>query len=185
MKRIKNLLVIVLVLAMLFTLVACNSAKKEEPKEEAETQEAEESTTIANPWSDADTLDAAVEGARLKGFTFDEGMILSLGEVVPAGYRYMEKMVEIEVPIAAVEMTIRKGMGEADISGDYNTYANEWTVDVDGTEVTCFGNREGEATKTIWQTNDGSYSILAYGAGGDADFGLNAEDLAILVKGIK
>ena len=184
MKRVKNLLVVLLVLTMIFTLVACNSAKKEEPKEEAQ-EETEESTEIANPWSEADTLEAAVEGAGLKDFTFDEGMSISLGDVVPAGYRYMEKMVEIEVPIAAVEMTIRKGMGEEDISGDYNTYANEWTVDIDGTEVKCFGNREEESTKTIWQTNDGSYAILAYGAGGDSDFGLNMEDLAVLVNGIK
>ena len=179
MKRIKSVLIVVLVIAMVLSFAACSKEKKEEPKEE------ETSTEIANPWSEVDNIEAAVEGARLKGFTFDEGIQTSLGEIVPTTYRYMEKLVEIDAPVGAVELTIRKGIGEADISGDYNEYANEWTVDVDGTEVTCFGNREGEATKTIWQTNEGSYAILAYGAGGDDDFGLNEEDLKALVKGIK
>ncbi len=118
-------------------------------------------------------------------------MEISLGTVVPEGYRCMEGMAEADVPIAAVEMTIRKGspefedVGPGDISGDYGEYANTWTQDVDGTEVTCFGNRKGEATKTIWKVGDYDYAILAYGAGGDVDYGLPADDVNILVKGIR
>ena len=52
-------------------------------------------------------------------------------------------------------------------------------------EVTCFGNREGEATKTIWQSGDYYYSITAEGLGGDEDFGLNADDLSSLINGIQ
>ena len=72
-----------------------------------------------------------------------------------------------------------------DVSLDDNKYANEWTQTVAGKEVKCFGNREGEATKTIWTAGDYSYAVLAYGAGGDDDYGLSAEDVAIMVNAVK
>ena len=54
-----------------------------------------------------------------------------------------------------------------------------------GVDVTCSGNREGEATKTIWTAGDYSFCILVQGLGGDDDYGLGADDLAILVGGIQ
>jgi hypothetical protein len=101
----------------------------------------------------------------------------------------MDGIAEVRIPVGAVEMTIRKGRASAaengDISGDYNAYANEWTQNIKGLEVKCFGNREGEATKTIWTVDDTCYAILAYGAGGDDDFGLSPDDLNSLINGIQ
>jgi hypothetical protein len=86
-------------------------------------------------------------------------------------------------------MTIRKGNAsvaeDGDISGDYNEYANTWTQNIKGLEVTCFGNREGESTKTIWQVDDTCYSITAYGLGGDTDYGLSPDDINSLINGIQ
>lgn len=56
---------------------------------------------------------------------------------------------------------------------------------MDGQEVKCFGNREGEATKTIWTAGDYNYAVVAYGAGGDDDFGLSAEDVVTMVNAVK
>ena len=144
---------------------------------------------IANPWSTADSLKAAAEGAGLDGFSIPEGAEISLGEVALSEARYMEGLAEAVVEYPAVEMTVRKGNAsvaeDGDISGDYNEYANTWTQSIDGLEVTCFGNREGEATKTIWQVEDTCYSITAYGLGGDTDYGLSADDLSALISGIQ
>ena len=143
---------------------------------------------MANPWQTADTLEAAAEGAGLDGFDLEVPEI-SLGKLEPEEYRYMDGIAEVNIPVGAVEMTIRKGLASAaedgDISGDYNAYANEWTQNIKGLEVKCFGNREGEATKTIWSVDDTCYAILAYGAGGDDDFGLSADDLNSLINGIQ
>jgi hypothetical protein len=148
----------------------------------------EESTGMANPWHEADSAQAAAEGAGLDGFDLIQTEI-SLGEVVPESYRYMDGIAEVNIPVGAVEMTIRKGLASAaedgDISGDYNSYENEWTQNIKGLEVKCSGNREGEATKTIWMVDDICYSITAYGAGGDDDFGLSADDLSTLINGIQ
>lgn len=144
---------------------------------------------IANPWSTADSLASAAEGAGLDGFSIPEGAEISLGEVKLTEARYMEGIAEADVEFPAVSMTIRKGSASAaqagDISGDYNEYANTWTQNIKGLEVTCFGNREGDAAKTIWQVDDTCYSITAYGLGGDEDYGLSPDDLNSLINGIQ
>ena len=115
--------------------------------------------------------------------------VLSIGEVKPEECRYMDGLAEVNMPVGAVEMTIRKGRADVatdgDISGDYNQYAHTWKQNIKGLEVTCFGNREGEATKIIWQVDDTCFAILAYGAGGDDDFGLNPDDINSLINGIQ
>jgi hypothetical protein len=151
--------------------------------------EGEASTGMANPWQTADTPEAAAEGAGLDGFSVAEASVLSIGEVKVEECRYMDGLAEVRMPVGAVDMTIRKGRADVatdgDISGDYNEYAHTWTQNIKGLEVTCFGNREGEATKTIWQVDDTCFAILAYGAGGDDDFGLNPDDINSLINGIQ
>ena len=102
----------------------------------------------------------------------------------------MKGMAEAVVEFPAVEMTIRKGdksgeMAEGDISGDYSEYKYDWTQNIKGLEVKCFGNRDGEATKTIWSVDDMDYSITVQGLGGDEDYGLPADDLNSLINGIQ
>ena len=215
MKKVSKLLAVLLVFALVLMLGACSKPKAEEPEEkeeaveenteeeaeetteseeamEAETEEdsgddAEELVGIANPWTEVDSIEAATEGAGLGFFEFDENVSLSLGDHGTPVYRYMEGMVEVDFPIAAVEMTIRKGSfaEDGDVSGDYNVYNHMWAQDVDGITVTCFGNREGEATKTIWTDGESNFALLARGAGGDEDFGLQPEDVAAMVNAIK
>ena len=148
-----------------------------------------ENVGMANPWSDVSTLDEAAAGAGLDMFSIPEEAEISLGEVKLSQARYMEGLAEAVVDYPAVEMTIRKGKAsiatDGDISGDYNEYANTWTQNIKGLEVTCFGNREGDATKTIWQVDDTCYSITAYGLGGDTDYGLSPDDLNSLINGIQ
>lgn len=156
-----------------------------------------EMTGLANPWSDADSAEAAAEGAGLDLFQVPDGIELSLGTVAIDKYRYMDGMAEADGGVAAVELTIRKGRADtamvpedtagkcADISGDYNQYKHSWTQNVKGLEVECFGNREGEATKAIWQVEDTCWSINAIGAGGDEDFGLSADDLNSMVNAMQ
>ena len=149
-----------------------------------------ESTGMANPWSDVDSAEAAAEGAGFDVFSVPEGAVISLGEVKVDQYRCMDGMAEADIEYPAVSMTIRKGSKEleiaaGDISGDYGEYKYDWIQNIKGLEVKCFGNREGEATKTIWSVDDMDYSITAYGLGGDDDYGLSPDDLNSLINGIQ
>jgi hypothetical protein len=99
----------------------------------------------------------------------------------------MEGIAEVQLEFPASALTIRKGnpVEDGDISGDYNEYAYTWTQDIDGITVTCWGNREGDATKAIWSSGDMCFSMFAEGLGGDQDFGLNAERMEALVSNVK
>lgn len=191
MKKRAKLLALMLALLMVMPLglAACaDKADEGQPSESAETTP-EEETEIANPWSAAGDPEEAAKGAGLDGFTIPEGSSISLGEVKASECSYMADMAQVIVEFPAVQMTIRKANAvlaiDGDVSGDYNEYAYEWTQDIGGIEVRCFGNREGESTKTIWQSEDGCcYSISVLGLGGDTDYGLQADDLSTLVGGV-
>ena len=143
-------------------------------------------------WTQAATAEEAAKGAGLDSLADLNGTETTLGVLGEQGaitYRYMDGVAQIFGPVAAVEMSVLKGKvpsgNEGDISLDSTPYKYEWTKDVDGLEVKCFGNREGEATKTIWTAGDYNYAIVAYGAGGDTDFGLREADVVTMVNAVK
>ena len=149
------------------------------------------SVGMANPWSDVDSLAAAAEGAGIESFEVPEGEEISLGEVKVSAYRCMAGLAEVIIEYPASELRIRKGSDKSlesakgDISGDYGEYKYSWDLGVDGVTVKCSGNREGEASRTIWNDDKYDYSITALGLGGDEDFGLSEDDLKVLVSGTK
>ena len=144
---------------------------------------------MPNPWHSASSAEEAAKGAGLDAFPLPEGAIADLGEPFEISYQYMDGMAEARYEFPASEITVRTAKlaeGELyDISGDYNSYAHEWTENIDNTPVACAGNREGESTKTYWGEDDIAHSITAEGLGGDEDFGLTAERLAVFVKAMK
>ena len=148
---------------------------------------AEENTGLANPWSDVGSAEEAAKGAGIDSFVIAEDPGLDLGQLFERTYRCMDGIAEARLEFPASALTVRKGTiaEEGDISGDYTEYANTWTQDVNGIEVTCFGNREGDATKSIWTVDNMYFSIVAEGLGGDQDFGLNAERLTAMVNSIQ
>ena len=143
-------------------------------------------------WTQAATAEEAAKGAGIDVLADLNGTQTTLGVLGEMGaitYRYMDGVAQIFCPVAAVDMSVIKGKipcgVDGDVSLDSTEYKFEWTQDVDGQEVKCFGNREGEATKTIWTAGDYNYAVVAYGAGGDDDFGLSAEDVVTMVTAVK
>lgn len=115
-----------------------------------------------------------------------EGEIASLGPIYEVEYRYMDGMAEARLQLAASVVTVRTAkIAEGDffdISGDYNTYAYEWTEYIANTPIACAGNREGDSIKSYWGEDNIAHSIVAQGGGGDSDFGLNLERLTAVVE---
>ena len=110
-------------------------------------------TTIANPWTSVATADEAAKGAGLQSFTVPNTAKVGGVSYADPQFSYMESLAQAMYESPAAELTIRKSASREgiDLTGDYNDYPFEWTQNIKGLEVTCFGNREGDATKTIWQ----------------------------------
>ena len=182
----KKIIAILIAMVTVLALAACAAEKPAE--QESETEE-EENVGMANPWTEAGSAAAAAEGAGVGEFVLpEEGTETAIGPVNFWAFRSMAGLAEAEGGVGAAELTVRKGLtakiGE-DVSGDYTEYAETWTADVDGQEVTCKGNVEDQAMDVLWSAGDYSYCIYVRGQGDDdATFGLGGDDVAALVAAI-
>lgn len=173
---------------LVFALSGCGSTQ---PAATSSAEASAEQAGMANPWSDVASAEEAAASAGLGGFVVPLGSEISLGALDPehTSFRAMKSLAEANVEFPAVSMTIRKGAADApaedgDISGDYRDCSLTWTQDIGGIEVNCSGNREDAAMKTTWTNGGALYSITVMGLGGDTDYGLSADDLAVIVPNV-
>lgn len=140
-------------------------------------------------WTTADTPEQAAEGAGFEELLLPaDGTTLEVGPVSGWALRYEPAHVIAQGSAGAVSLTVHKAVyvGSGDIIGEDVTYAHEWTCDIDGLEVWCAGNVEGQATKTWWVDGNYMYGLLAQGQGSELEtFGLSAADVATLVSAIR
>ncbi len=121
-------------------------------------QDAQENTMIANPFIEYESLEAMVEAT---------GIELTVPEAIDPYTELSYDAIQddfVEVIYydkdANEGYRIRKGIGDEDISGDYNEYAVTEQVDVDGRDVTLKG--DGETVRTaIWTVDGSTYAVDA------------------------
>ena len=168
----KKILLLITILILAFAFTACGGEANTEANNE------EVNNEIASPWIDCANLDEAAQVAgfdidapkRIDGYpkTFIQAMENEMIQVF-----YSDKDLEDETSAAVL---IRKGFGD-DISGDYNEYAENKTVEMHGISVNLSGN-DGLIYKALWQQDGFAYSI-------GADKGIEealVNDLVELVK---
>ena len=147
--------------ACMFAVTSCTDS---EPSVTAVTTAETGATGIGNPWKDAMTLEEAAYGANLNDFVIDEDSPVDGASINPLIYKYTDSLAEATYSYKGIHIVIRKSDIEysesTDISGTYNDYDHEWTLDVNGMNVTCSGYAEGETVKAIWTDGDLCYSIL-------------------------
>ena len=116
-----------------------------------------ENVHIPNPFVDYETLDAAAQAA---------GFALTAPETVEG---YSDKLIQVMsnsmIQIIFLDgddnrLFVRKEAGDADISGDYNNYAEENIVTVGEYSVTLKGNN-GTVSTAIWMNNSYAYAVSA------------------------
>lgn len=205
----KKLAVIVAAAVLALALAGCGSqASSSAASSSASSSSASEASASSSSasvqavttvkWTQAKTADEAAKAAGVEEFIVPKaGTKLSLGEVTEWNYYSSEKMAEADAGVAAAEVVIRKGVGNGDntqaakttgAGRDFSeaTYANEWSVNMDGTDVRCYGNEKGKVSKAVWDDGKYSFSILVLGQGDNwQDFGIPEDDIAVLVKGTK
>ena len=196
MHKFVKIITIALAAAMMMSLAACSGTA--ESSTEATSASVESSSSSedngggggpVNPWSDAKSLEEAAQGAGLGIFEIDESVLISGEKLQLVGYSYMPGMAQAEYELGAAEIKIRKGLDVIpsdgfDISGDYNSYANDWTINLNGIEISCSGSNDGDSMRTLWKVDDKCYSIVTKGSGGES-YGLSEDDLRSIVAGIK
>lgn len=174
MMKSKKWLALVLCAVLALSLAACGTSGNNTQNDT--TGDTSNSTTeIANPFVDCETLE---EAGELAGFD------ISVPDEIDGGYTQgtiqaveNEMIQVIYTTEAGEEITLRKGTGTEDISGDYNEYAEENTLDVDGTSVTARGN-DGLVYAAAWTDGTYTYAITA-------SAGLESDAVTALVPSIQ
>lgn len=145
---------------------------------EAENDEASTiSAAIANMWTEYETQ----EEAQDDGFEFEAPY--QIDDYTAYVYRSMKAAINNVEEVdykndSDEELTLRKGECEEDeISGDYNTYDNSETVDVNGNSVTISGNDDTYSLAT-WTNGDYAYSVYS-------TIGLTKEHITGICDGIE
>lgn len=112
-----------------------------------------DSSQIPNPLTAHDSL---AELAKAVGFDIK-------APTVPAGYE-ADAYIDISGELAEVfyvkgddTLVYRVSKGEGDNSGDYNTYSNKKTVDVNGVSVELRGN--DKVNVAVWSNSGYAYSV--------------------------
>lgn len=116
---------------------------------------------IPSPVTDCQTLE---EAAGITGFSMSVPEALD-GYDIRQISTVAEKMIQVNYHNGDADICMRKAAEGGDISGDYNTYSQERTVDVDGIRVTMKGNGD-LVSLVLWTAEGYSYSVGIYGSDG-------------------
>lgn len=87
------------------------------------------------------------------------------------------EMIDITYTKKKSKLTIRKGIGTVDISGDYNNYSDINENIIDGVTVTTRGN-DNLIFNATWNNDNYTYAIVS-------NKGIDSGDIVNLVKEIK
>lgn len=152
MKKIKNVMILFLCLAVCASLAACKSTGADT----ASTSKAKATTKeqIPDPWTNCNSLDEAIKISGINISVPD-----SIDGYPTIIYRAMkDSTVEIIYRNGNEEIRVRKAAGSDDISGDYNNYSQTKIISSGDISVTEKGNNDKISLAT-WTNGNYTYSI--------------------------
>ena len=174
----KKMLAILLSMLMIFSLAACSQGTPDDRRDPEEGNRPGEAGNmqIGNPWVDCATLDEAAKTAgfdiaipgKFEGFT---NKVYQAIEKTMIQVFYYDGDPEAE---NSSRITVRKGTGSEDISGDYNEYSEKETLKIHGLDVLVKGD-EGKIFCATWTKDGYSFAIVA-------DKGLTKEALSNAIE---
>ena len=176
MKR-KNIIVVTLCAAVVFSLGACqNKGKEKEAAVQVKVESESELTQIPNPWVDCATIKEAEEKAGFEITVPDQ-----LNGYEEKDISVMEKnMIQVQFSHGKEMIYFRKGLTEedgADISGDYREADTFEKVELGGRTIT-FKEADSRILTAVWIEGDYSYAI-------GSSAGMEKESMTGLVERLK
>ena len=159
MKKVSSMILLCFILFGIFA--GCGNQAKEQEKKS-------QTTAIANPWSDWDSMEEAEEAI---------GFVFGLPEVIADSYHAVSirtlnnELIEVVYRDASFEVCVRKQKGEGqDISGDYNQYDTRTEKDHNGGTIINCHNSNNNAVKQLISYKGYSWSLVApNGCWGDSN----------------
>lgn len=154
---------VTLLFAALLSMTACSTSQKDPYASDGqpvsdynpgnEDTIGGEDVQIPNPWTEYQNAD---EMAQAVGFEFRAP---DTADGLPVDYyQAMDGLAEIDYSDGVRSITLRKGTGTDDKSGDCNSYAEEGTLTVGDHTLTVKGS-DGIINLAVWNDGEYTYSI--------------------------
>ena len=160
MKQAAAIILFFLTFSVLFP--GCGSQNANQAK-------AAQTTAIANPWSDWDSMKEAEDAV---GFSFGLPETIADQYTATAFRTLNNELIEVIYRDGDLEVRVRKQQGEGlDISGDYNQYDTCMETSYNGGTITNYHNSDNNAAKQIISYQGYSWSLVApSGCWGDSNW---------------
>ena len=174
----KKMMAVLLMALMILSLAACSQGEPDDRRdpEGGNAPNGAGNMQIGNPWIDCATLDEAAKAAG-----FDIAIPGKFEGYANKVYQAIEKtMIQVFYydgdPEAETSsrITVRKGTGSDNISGDYNDYSEKETIQIHGLDVLVKGDK-GLVSCATWTQDGYSFAIVA-------DKGLTKEALSNAIE---
>ena len=128
--------------------------------------------SIGNPWTEYKSVE---EASKAAGVTFE--VPEKFGSYKISYIQAMEGIAEVRFSNGDNTITVRKGTGSDDISGDYNEYKSVSEKEINGSTVTLKGSGKG-VSAAVWTDGKCSYSVVS-------DRSLTAKSMESIISKIK
>lgn len=134
------------------------------------------SAAISNPFIDCKTLDEAIE---LTGFDISLPQNISVDFTERSIRAIKDNMIEViyKNSDGKNQIRIRKAISSEDISGDFNEYAENNTVNVDSLSVMMKG-ADGKVSTATWTNDQYAYAI-------SASNGISSAEMVELIQAVE
>lgn len=158
-------------------LVSCSEESSEQDIQTQEQSQAEWQVQLPSPFMDCDTVDQA---EKIVGFAAKTPHHIPLGYAQSQIQTIGEETIQIFYNHGENQILFRQAKGDGDISGDYNKYEQEKTLEINDTKVLIKGNNN-KVNLATWQEDEYTYSLMAT----PQQSGLEIETLQNMISSIK
>lgn len=143
---------------------------------------------MANPWSMADSADAAAQGAGMDGFGVPGALSVGGVDYANPTYFYMDGMAQVTYMSDSGYAVLRKSNqyeGVQDLAGLYYDFSEAWTQNYKGLEIECHGQAPNEAQVAMWSFAGNHYALSISSDDSSELLPMTSDDISGIVSGIQ
>ena len=199
----KKLVAMAALLALALALTGCVTQVTKESKPSLSANEATASASSASSsakasssasssatikWTSAKTADEAAKGAGIDLFAVPDSIVIADITFSAPTFYYTEHVAQATYEVSGTaKLVVRKAEGAHTApltDSDKSSFAQSWKNNYEGFEVTCYGDKQGEASICLWNDGTKEYGVEIAGHGSNK-VTMDAEDVDDIVKAIK
>ena len=138
-------------------------------------------------WTEVKTAAEAAKGAGLKSFDVADEITIGSNTFSKPQFSYAGGVAQAFYEGAATGVFVRKGTTSSTaplVDRDIHSFPQEWSINLKGLNIDCYGADTKSATVVIWKIDDEIYTVTYQGLGG-GEVSMTEDDIKSLPNAIQ